>query len=1630
MESGELIILGIDANTDIRYGDFSTMLESLGLVNVFIKKFGAAIPPTYARGSTPIDGLFMSASLSSFNAGLLPVHCDHRVLWLDVPQSDVFGISLQSIPNKIATRLVLQDPRIVSRYTASVEAQLNKHQVPQRLQEIQHAFSIGDTETAITMYEEVDKIRTDAILQADKKCRKLRMGNIPFSPTLLEYWKKILAWRLLIRKLEGRKIDSKFLARKLKSADIREHRDVTLSEAKENLETALLNYRHERKNASEYRATWLEELASARAAIGNTSAAQELRNMLMRERQRHDARQIKYAISNQERRGLQSIEVLKSDGQWQELSAKQDIEHALLQELEGRFNQAAATPFATEPLLSYAGPVGESQGAQEILRGVSVLRGLDPWAEKFLPFLEQVVPTQPIGEVSDAEYVASWKRVNERTSAGSSGITIPHLKAHTTSPFLTKVDNALANLPYKFGFSPARWKKGVDVMLEKKPGTRKINTLRAILLYEADFNHNNKRLGRYMLRRAEADNAVAIEQYGSRKNLSAVDQSLNKALTFDLWRQFRQNGALCSNDAKSCYDRIVHNCASLCMQRVGTPIQPIVSMFSTIQDLSHHVRTIYGESNSCYRHNRSPPIQGVGQGNGAGPQIWALVSTVVLNMLRQHGFGATFRSALSNEQLALVGYAFVDDTDLVFANNISPSDTIGEMQKSLTAWEGGIRTTGGAIVPEKSHWYLIEFGWSNGKPFYQPASHTVGVLQVRNEDGQLQTLRRLEPWEAERTLGIRLAPDGNMESQMRYMESKAKEWAEKIRSGHLPRHLTWLAWKTTITKTLEYPLPVTTLNQKQCNRLTSILSKTALPRCGFMRSFPRALLHGPKKFGGLEIPNLYIEQGISHITRLIRYSVTRKHSTGLLLRHSCEAFKLEMGCLGNIFSLPSNLACLATHSWVFSTWQFAKQFDIQINDDLPEFMAPRVADRLLIPTFAGLGFASNQLVWLNQCRLYLQVSWLSEICTADGKQIESRVLKKPFTVSNKPLYYYPNQEFPCDTAWSTWVSALQRLCRSGNHLLTPVGPWLLREAVLWWYDERTSRLYCDSGTEVVEYQRSSISKTRASMLRFRPIGSTMVIPNEAVPASAYMNQREVVLTGIGRWAPQNKKPPKSDLQWIWDNIRLPPNLEMELKDDLEITAVSDGSFKDEHGTAAWILVLSADCRIEGKVITPGPPVVQSAFRSELAGIFGILSTITLLEEKFQFSSKITIGCDGLSALQRASYLHDCIDPNALHYDLIMACRSLQLQSSWDINWHHVRGHQDAVRSASELDHWELLNIQMDLAAKAFHKETAGRSITPELHGEPWKVTLQGQKISSRLKEELRMACTAVEAEIYWKGKQRFEDGSISDIDWDAFGAALKLMPTKRQHWISKTTSGFCAVGTMMFRRKEHPSPACPRCGETETVEHVWRCQHETAGIWEKSLSNLQEWMLQNDTHPEMARAILHGLRAWTSGRYLRYQSTVDWVNQLVAQQSKIGWGNFFEGMISTHWREAQCQYLTQIGSRKSSKRWATAIIRKLWQIAWDLWEHRNGFLHARDTGLRSQNINKIIDSEFQKGWSKLDRETQALFRPGRELIITKPLEVREQWIKRVQMARLKMETTVQTEFQAERSVMSAWLRGT
>jgi hypothetical protein len=116
-------------------------------------------------------------------------------------------------------------------------------------------------------------------------------------------------------------------------------------------------------------------LAAARAVEGKNSLSQEMKNLIAREKQRRDARNIKYALQTTNRKGLSAIEVQDSDGNWIKLTSQSQIEDAILQELRSRFNQAINTPFSQEPLMTDIGPITTTSHAQEILKGRIPTRG-------------------------------------------------------------------------------------------------------------------------------------------------------------------------------------------------------------------------------------------------------------------------------------------------------------------------------------------------------------------------------------------------------------------------------------------------------------------------------------------------------------------------------------------------------------------------------------------------------------------------------------------------------------------------------------------------------------------------------------------------------------------------------------------------------------------------------------------------------------------------------------------------------------------------------------------------------------------------------------------------------------------------------------------------------------------------------------------------------------------------------------------------------------------------------------------------------------------------------------------------------------------------------------------------------
>jgi len=333
--------------------------------------------------------------------------------------------------------------------------------------------------------------------------------------------------------------------------------------------------------------------------------------------------------------------------------------------------------------------------------------------------------------------------------------------------------------------------------------------------------------------------------------------------------------------------------------------------------MHHHMHTVHGDSTRfASRQTWDQPVTGIGQGNGAGPAIWAAVSSPLFTIMQEDGFLATVICAMTKQECSFSSFAFVDDTDLCISGHSDGTQTARCMQNLVTNWEGLLCTTGGTLVPEKCFWYLIDQQWSDGKWTYQSTKLTPGDLKVVDATGKLHTIPQLEVTEAWRTLGVRLASDGNSMAEFQYLKTTATEWKHKMDKARLTHTDALFSLRSSILQKMAYPLVVTTFTEHQCSELMKPILSIGLSKIGCIRLMPRAVVHGPLGQAGLNIPNLYTEQAVTQLIMLLRYGSNPREQTGLLLRALAEAMQLETGLAGELMQTPGIFEPLVTETWL------------------------------------------------------------------------------------------------------------------------------------------------------------------------------------------------------------------------------------------------------------------------------------------------------------------------------------------------------------------------------------------------------------------------------------------------------------------------------------------------------------------------------------------------------------------------------------------------------------------------------------------------------------------------------------------------------------------------------------------
>jgi hypothetical protein len=150
---------------------------------------------------------------------------------------------------------------------------------------------------------------------------------------------------------------------------------------------------------------------------------------------------------------------------------------------------------------------------------------------------------------------------------------------------------------------------------------------------------------------------------------------------------------------------------------------------------------------------------------------------------------------------------------------------------------------------------------------------------------------------------------------------------------------------------------------------------------------------------------------------------------------------------------------------------------------------------------------------LNRCRMYLHVTYVSEICTGDGLALSENAwhghhFEVPHRIASWPKYHRPpNKE------WLLWRTFLKKtMLHRGLRLRCPLGKWLrFTEEWEWYYSPSQECLFKQvNGT----WSYFSQIHKRDHLPTFVNQGVQTSPPKDACRATIYSNKQRIICTGF------------------------------------------------------------------------------------------------------------------------------------------------------------------------------------------------------------------------------------------------------------------------------------------------------------------------------------------------------------------------------------------------------------------------------------------------------------------------------------------------------------------------------------
>ena len=1605
-ERGHRVILSGDFNENLAKSDnrINKMLAACNMTTVMsVRHPHTKLPVTYDKGSNCVDMIAISDTLDPAaikKMGFLPFYhpfaSDHRAVYCDLDIQHLFGAFKPDKVRPVYRQFHTKNVKKCDQYLHSFEDKLSKAKIFQQIAQLKDKIVNRDRTSEIS-----HKLLIQQCKLLEMKTHQLMtaahnsLGRTPYANG---YWHS----REVIQAGHERYCAKKLLRQV--SIGIGEENGITMEEAMENLHQATTKLRQAQQSSRDNRDELLQHLATKRAKEWRMHESSAIKIIINAERAKQRFAKISRSIKGTSFGSLRKVLVpaplsdtdIPADNEdpsnWITVDDPDHLHSILLCRNAHHLSWSQNSMFARGPMLEAVGWDAMGPELHELLNGAidaELLGTAYPeFGEEAATFIKALrYPVSSTGkQIKDKfvwkfgkeEYHKVFGKTSEITSCGPSGLHMSFWKAALERDCIAEVHSFFIWAAFELGFAYERWQVSWHCMLQKKKAPY-YHKLRIIQLFEGDFNAGLKYLlGRLYMYHLVDQGFITPETYGSIPGRTAQEAMSLLQQIFDNHRLTRRNLLADFNDAAGCYDCIRQNLASICAIRLGCAILLMLCHCTTQLLMKHYVRSAAGISKGYMRWSDCPshPISfiddkvaaecflgnfgGVGQGGGGSPVLWLSVMLPMLITYKAHAEGATIQDPLEYVALTLWVLSYVDDNTLVrtYSHDTQAQDLWKIASKEFGSWHRTLQITGGDLALEKCTCSVMKWKWTGvyGMPSLASEKDFPGTITVQSAidaDTPWVSLQRLEPWQAQRQLGIRLPLDGSMTLEYQHRVQQGASLATKLSKAPLTAYEAYAHFRQYFIPAVSYPFPVTTFTTKQCQEIQCKYVYALLPKLGINRHMPRATIYAPTSLGGAALLDLRVLQPTYQLQTLQQH-LRRQDATGMTLCANYRSLQVMVGSASPFPTLNPSLykGYIDTNNRWSYIWSLCYDFEVTVRAMF--LWAPvskygsldvNIMDAAVThPQFQG---QTIQLHAINACRLYLQVFYLSDMATYTGRYIESYYLDGTRKNSH-PICLFPHQPNPTTYQWGVWRKYITGTFLCGhNKLHRPFNPCMATTSHNLQQPPKTLlSLFCQVLDSAGPYTTvDEIIAALPSFFQFLLQGTMFLHDSEA---------RRAIAQGITAGT---------------------------------ISTATDGSLlpSTKRGTNGVVICPTGD---PDYVYTSAAPIPTSLLSSSLtAEHYGVITLAVILHIIYITEFKqdigearpcdtarpITVYIDNKETVKRGNRLNptrlSLKEYSVPDFDLWELSNGIIRELPLTIVCEWVKSHQDDECAVADLDLPAQLNVNADNCAMNAYKSTYPN---PSMQKPFLDTSVIGFYTSTgeELQDFVQYFTHKLHfgsMEKYLMGKFSWSQSTLQSIRWAAISSSLRRLPTTQRLKQLQFLYNWQNVGQqkVQFAQAQAQSSetaldsttiqdllACPLgCGQGESHGHYLLCRSAVATTSRDiSIATFTQVLKGLQTCPGIIGIFQSALAKdkptfHTTSFPSHFDDNVD---KALQSQEQIGWDSFRCGFLSTQWGHLQAHYArTELNYQSFDQdSWTATIVQQLWTHGHAMWDLRNECLHG------------------------------------------------------------------------------------